>query len=189
MVKQIEGQISFDFMKTTDLKEIAMDDYMNKPEALDTIEKGPVKKTRASKISKNENKTEKHTAEAFSITETAYENQKSNTSKKGVIGALQNKSAEMTHSKKNDLKAAAGRKETHSQTKTNISPAPNPFSHCMEHYQQAFMYVNENRGITLGTIMRLYRLSANAASEIFQKLINNKVIDESGRLYKEKKEL
>ena len=59
----------------------------------------------------------------------------------------------------------------------------------MEHYQQAFMYVNENRGITLGTIMRLYRLSANAASEIFQKLINNKVIDESGRLYKEKKEL
>ena len=59
----------------------------------------------------------------------------------------------------------------------------------MEHYQQAVEHVTEHRGITIGTIMRLYRLSAVNASEIFQRLIENKVIDESGRFYKEKKEL
>ena len=64
-----------------------------------------------------------------------------------------------------------------------------PASDHIEHYLQAVEYATEHRGITIGTIMRLYRLSAVNASEIFQRLIENKVIDESGRFYKEKKEL
>ena len=30
MAKQIDGQLSFDFMETFNTKEISMDDYMNK---------------------------------------------------------------------------------------------------------------------------------------------------------------
>ena len=73
---------------------------------------------------------------------------------------------------------------------SSIAPSiQTPVSNYMEHYQQAVEHVTEHRGITIGTIMRLYRLSAVNASELFQKLINNKVVDESGRFYKEKKEL
>ena len=35
MAKQIDGQLSFDFMDTFNTKEISMDDYLNKPENAD----------------------------------------------------------------------------------------------------------------------------------------------------------
>ena len=128
-----------------------MDDYMNKPENMDTAEVEPVKRKQTSNTRK---KTEKNTTENFPAKEMLYENQKPKTF-----------------------------------IDSNIAPSiPKPASDYMEHYQQAVEHVTEHRGITIGTIMRLYRLSAVNASEIFQRLIENKVIDESGRFYKEKKE-
>lgn len=150
MAKQIQGQISFDFLETFNTKEISMDDYMNKPENMDTAEVEPVKRTQTSKTRK---KTEKNTTEDFPAKEMLSENKKSKT-------------------------------VTDNNTALSI-----PASDHIEHYLQAVEYATEHRGITIGTIMRLYRLSAVNASEIFQRLIENKVIDESGRFYKEKKEL
>lgn len=73
---------------------------------------------------------------------------------------------------------------------SRLLPIPKPASDYMEHYQQAVEHVTEHRGITVGTIMRLYQLSAINACEIFQQLMDNEVINGSGRLYrKEKKEL
>ena len=152
MAKQIEGQLSFDFMETFDTKEISMDDYMNRPENMDTTEVEPVKRKQTSKTRK---KTKKNTTENSPVKEILCKNQKPNT----FIDS----------------------NAVHSILK--------PASDYMEHDQQAVEHVTEHRGITIGTIMRLYRLSAVNASEIFQRLIENKVIDESGRFYKEKKEL
>ena len=152
MAKQIDGQLSFDFMETFDTKEISMDDYMNKPENTDIIKKKTEKKKQNLKM---KNTNDKSTAKASPIKET--ENSKGNTI--GEQNALS--STKEIHSDKEDLK----------------------------NYQKASDYVKEHRGITIGTIMRLYRLSAVNASEIFRKLIENKVVDESGRFHKEKKEL
>lgn len=153
MAKQIEGQLSFDFMDIFDTKEISMDDYMNKPENMDTAEVEPVKRKQTSKTRK---KTEKNTTENFPAKEMLYENQKPKTF-----------------------------------IDSNIAPSiPKPASDYMEHYQQAVEHVTEHRGITVGTIMRLYQLSAINACEIFQQLMDNEVINGSGRLYRKgKKEL
>lgn len=152
MAKQIDGQLSFDFMETFNTKEISMDDYMNKPENANIIKKKTEKKKQNLKM---KNTNDKSTAKDSPIKET--ENSKGNTI--GEQNALS--STKEIHSDKEDLKD----------------------------YQKAADYVKGHRGITIGTIMRLYRLSAVNASEIFQRLIENKVIDESGRFYKEKKEL
>lgn len=52
MAKQIDGQLSFDFMETFNTKEISMDDYMNRPENMDTTEVEPVKRKQTSKTRK-----------------------------------------------------------------------------------------------------------------------------------------
>lgn len=152
MAKQIDGQLSFDFMDISDTKEISMDDYMNKPENTDIIKKKTEKKKQNFPYKSRDGKP---TATDLPVKET--ENPKVNTI--GEQNALS--STKEIHSDKEDLK----------------------------NYQKASDYVKGHRGITIGTIMRLYRLSAVNASEIFQRLIENKVIDESGRFYKEKKEL
>jgi len=162
MVKQINGQLSFDFMDISDKKEISMDNYMNKPENVDIIKKKTEKKKQNLK---KKNTSDKSTAKASPIKET--ENSKGNT-----IG---------------EQNVLSSTKEIHPRRRN--SPATKPISGCVEYYQQTVDYVKEHRGITIGTIMRLYRLSAVNASEIFRRLIENKVIDESGRFYKEKKEL
>lgn len=153
MAKQIDGQLSFDFMETFNTKEISMDDYMNKPENTDIIKKKTEKKKQNFPYKSRDGKP---TATDLPVKET--ENPKVNTI--GEQNALS--STKEIHSDKEDLK----------------------------NYQKASDYVKEHRGITIGTIMRLYRLSANDASKIFQKLMENKVIDDSGRLHKKgKKEL
>lgn len=53
-----------------------MDDYMNKPENMDTAEVEPVKRKQTSKTRK---KTEKNTTENFPAKEMLYENQKPKT--------------------------------------------------------------------------------------------------------------
>lgn len=146
MAKQIEGQLSFDFMETFDTKEISMDDYMNEPENTDAAEVKPIKRKQTSK-------TKKNTTENSPAKEILSENKKSKT-----------------------------------VTDNNTAPSI-PASDHIEHYQQAVEHVTEHRGITIGTIMRLYQFSAINASELFHRLIDNKVVDESGRFYKEKKEL
>lgn len=52
MAKQIDGQLSFDFMETFNTKEFSMDDYMNRPENMDTTEVEPVKRKQTSKTRK-----------------------------------------------------------------------------------------------------------------------------------------
>ena len=76
MAKQIDGQLSFDFMETFDTKEISMDDYMNRPENMDTTEVEPVKRKQTSKTRK---KTKKNTTENSPVKEILCENQKPNT--------------------------------------------------------------------------------------------------------------
>ena len=182
MTKQIDGQISFDFVEVSDTREISMEDYMNRPEMENIIEKKPVKKTRLSK-------TEKQIMKGSPIKEKVFQIKKSNTDINTNKEISQNKPAEMTHFEKKDLKAVADREEMHSQIKTNISSAEKLASRCTEHYRQAATYIKEHYCITVGTIMRVCRISANDASFIFEKLLENRIIDKNGRVYKEKKEL
>lgn len=172
MAKQIDGQLSFDFMDTFNTKEISMDDYLNKPENADIIKKKTEKKKQDLK---KKNTNDKSTAKDSPIKET--KNSKGNTI--GEQNALS--STKEIHSDKEDLKEIKPRRKN--------SPVTKPISDCVEHYQKAADYVKEHRGITIGTIMRLYRLSAVNAKEIFQRLWDNKVIDESGRICRTKKEL
>ena len=180
MAKQIEGQISFDFVEVSDTREISMDDYMNRPE--NTIEKEPVKKTRLSK-------TEKQIMKSSPVKEKAYQIKKSDTDTNANKDVSQNKSAERTHFEKKDLKAVADREEMHSQIKASTFSAEKLASVCTEHYRQAATYIREHHCITVGTIMRICRISANDASFIFEELLENRMIDKNGRAYKEKKEL
>lgn len=156
MAKQIDGQLSFDFMETFNTKEISMDDYMNKPENMDTTDNKPVKQVIRKKMD-----SKKHTSEVSSTNEM-----------KSVEKA---KSSDEKPLKEKGTKIQA----------TTAKFIPN----YEEFYIQATDYVTEHRGITVGTIMRLYQISAINACEIFQKLIGNNIIDKSGRLSKEKKEL
>lgn len=156
MTKQIEGQISFDFMDIPDSKGIAMDDYMNKPETIDETKNTPVKQ-----VTKNKNSTTKYTTKEASIKE---------------VSPVE----KTTPSNEKTFKEKRTRKKS-SPTKS--------FPNYEEIYQQAANHVRERHRITIGTIMRLYRISANEANGIYQKLIYTKVIDETGRVSCIKKEL
>lgn len=164
MAKQIEGQLSFDFMETFNTKEISMEDYMNKPENADIIKKKTGEKKQNIKMKSRNGKPTTTNSPVKEINTVEEQNALSSTKE--------------IHSDKEDSKEIKpGRRN---------SPATKPISACVEHYQQAADYVTEHRGITIGTIMRLYRLSSINASEIFQRLVNDKIIDVSGRLYKKK---
>ena len=76
MAKQIDGQLSFDFMETFNTKEISMDDYMNRPENMDTTEVEPVKRKQTSKTEK---KLRKIQQKIPLVKEILCENQKPNT--------------------------------------------------------------------------------------------------------------
>lgn len=180
MTKQIDGQISFDFVEVSDTRENSMEDYMNRPENI--IEKEPVKKTRLSK-------TEKQIMKGSPIKEKVFQIKKLNTDINANKEVSQNKSEGMTHFEKKDLKAATDREETHRQTKTSASSTLKPVSRCTEHYRQAVTYIREHHCITVGTIMRICQISASDASFIFQELLENRVIDKNGKVYKEKKDL
>ncbi|MFR6158371.1 MAG: hypothetical protein ACLUJV_02455 [Blautia producta] len=156
MAKQIEGQLSFDFMETFDTKEISMEDYINRPETIDKTKDTPVKQ-----VMKKNMDSKKHTSEESSANEI--------------------KSVEKT--KPSDEKPLKERGTKMQSIAAKFIPNNEGF------YKQAAEYVTEHRGITIGTIMRLYQISAINACEIFQKLIGNNIIDKSGRLSKEKKEL
>lgn len=180
MTKQIDGQISFDFVEVSDTREISMEDYMNRPENI--IEKEPEKKTQLSK-------TEMQIMKGSPVKEKLSQVKKPNTATNANKEVSQNKPAEMTHSKKKNLKDAADREETHRQTKTSKSSTSKPVSRCTEHYRQAVTYIRKHHCITVGTIMRICQISANDASFIFQELLENRVIDKNGKVYKEKKDL
>ena len=182
MTKQIDGQISFDFVEVSDTREISMEDYMNRPEMENIIEKEPVKKTQLSK-------TEKQIMKGSPIKEKVFQIKKSNTDINTNKEVSQNKPAEMTHFEKKDLKAAADKEDIHRQIKTSTSSTSKPVSRCTEHYRQAVTYIKEHHCITVGTIMRICQISANDASFIFQELLENRVIDKIGKVYKEKKDL
>lgn len=157
MAKQIDGQLSFDFMETFDTKEISMEDYINRPETIDKTKDTPVKQVIRKKMDSKKYTSEESSAnEIKSVEKAKYSDEKS----------LKEKGTKMQ------------------------STAAKFIPNYEEFYIQATDYVTEHRGITVGTIMRLYQLSAINACEIFQQLMDNEVINGSGRLYKkEKKEL
>lgn len=166
MIKQIDGQISFDFVEVSDTKEISMEDYMNKPEKEALKEKKIGKKKQTLKNSKliEKNLPAKE------------------------IGNLKHNIMKERHPLPSQ-KETPNENSTEKKSKRKNSSAAKSISVYTEHYQHAADYVKEHHSVTIGTIMRLCQISANDASKIFQKLIENKVIHDSGKLYKEKKEL
>lgn len=56
-----------------------------------------------------------------------------------------------------------------------------------EYYKKAVQYVNEKGVVHAGTLMRLFRISANSSLKLMEKLKENGIIGDSGRLLSEKK--